>query len=653
MTKKLKFIFGVHCHQPVGNFDFVFEKAVKRSYAPFLNILEKHPSVSCSIHYTGCLLEWLVENHSLLVEKMKTVGSRDNIEIVSGAFYEPILSVISDYDKIGQIKKMNDFVHANFSQTVRGMWLAERVWEPHLAKPISEAGIEYTVLDDFHFLSAGMPQDKIFGYFETEEIGHPLKIFPIQQELRYLIPFHPVEEVIGWFRGFQEKHPGATVVMMDDGEKFGLWPRTYDHCYKNGWLEEFFTALEENSDWLETTTFSKVLDSEKSQGKVYLPTGSYFEMGQWAIPSEQGRKLEQFSEQLKQDNLGDFSRPFVKGGHWRNFLSKYPESARMRKRVLDVAKRIEKNGKSEDLQDDVWRAMCNCSYWHGIFGGLYLPHLRNGIYDNLICAEEKYYKNDTAPKVEKNGVGLVLSNESMRAFLNENGEISEIDSRKHLSNLTNTLSRYPESYHEKVGKFESNDGIETIHSHPISKEKGLEKLLHFDEFERLNFQDFMVPKNVSMKTFFENGIHLKPLEYVNQNEAKFSCLVDNLSAAKRYKISEKGIVVNYDISAMKNTIFGTALNLFFPGGQNNLRINCVNSLKKRKKFSGKNFILRDEWREIEMELKFSEDAKIWYFPIETVSLSESGFEKIFQGFCLFPHWKISGEHKFKIELRIK
>src|SRR3977135_936063 len=33
------------------------------------------------------------------------------------------------------------------------------------------------------------------------------------------------------------------------------------------------------------------------------------------------------------------------------------------------------------------RAQCNDAYWHGIFGGLYAPHLRTALWRELIQAE--------------------------------------------------------------------------------------------------------------------------------------------------------------------------------------------------------------------------------------------------------------------------
>ncbi|MBU1486828.1 4-alpha-glucanotransferase, partial [bacterium] len=61
--KKITFILAVHNHQPVGNFGFVFEEAYRKSYLPFLKVLESHPKIKVVLHYSGILLEWIISSH--------------------------------------------------------------------------------------------------------------------------------------------------------------------------------------------------------------------------------------------------------------------------------------------------------------------------------------------------------------------------------------------------------------------------------------------------------------------------------------------------------------------------------------------------------------------------------------------------------------
>ena len=113
------------------------------------------------------------------------------------------------------------------------MWLAERVYEPHLPKATHKAGIHYTLVDDNHFKSVGMADDDLYGYFITEFDGKTLFIFPGLESLRYSIPFKPIEEIDAYFKGV-EKKGGDLTVFGDDGEKFGHWPGTFDHVYGVG-----------------------------------------------------------------------------------------------------------------------------------------------------------------------------------------------------------------------------------------------------------------------------------------------------------------------------------------------------------------------------------------------------------------------------------
>ena len=137
----------------------------------------------------------------------------------------------------------------------QGAWLAERVWEPSLPAALHDGGYRWTILDDAHFRAAAIPEDALWGAYLTEDEGKPLTVFGTEQGLRYRIPFGSVESVIEYLREHATPEGERIGTMGDDGEKFGSWPTTWDHCWGEGqWVEKFFTALEKNADWLATTT---------------------------------------------------------------------------------------------------------------------------------------------------------------------------------------------------------------------------------------------------------------------------------------------------------------------------------------------------------------------------------------------------------------
>jgi alpha-amylase/alpha-mannosidase (GH57 family) len=161
---RIRFLFGIHNHQPVGNFDHVFEEAFQKAYLPFLQLLDKHPRIRISLHNSGCLWEWLEGHHPEYFHLIQILVDRGQVELLSGPFYEAILPAIPEIDRQGQIGMLSDYLEKQFGKRPRGAWLPERVWEPELARTFAEAGIEYTLTDDWHFRAVGFEEKDLDGY---------------------------------------------------------------------------------------------------------------------------------------------------------------------------------------------------------------------------------------------------------------------------------------------------------------------------------------------------------------------------------------------------------------------------------------------------------------------------------------------------------
>ena len=70
----VRLILALHNHQPVGNFDGVFEAAYRDSYLPFLDVLEDYPEIPFVLHTSGPLLEWLVERQPEYIDRVRGAG---------------------------------------------------------------------------------------------------------------------------------------------------------------------------------------------------------------------------------------------------------------------------------------------------------------------------------------------------------------------------------------------------------------------------------------------------------------------------------------------------------------------------------------------------------------------------------------------------
>ncbi len=663
---KVKFVFCAHNHQPIGNFGWVFEKAYQVAYKPFMKVMMKHPKIRWSLHASGMLWEFFLKEHPDYIKNIKTLVANGNLEILSGGYYEPIISSIPDRDKIGQIQKMTSFLKNKFGcEEANGIWLAERVWEPGMAKVLSESGIEYTVLDDAHFSAAGMDPEKLGAYYTTEEQGHRINIFPISQKMRYLIPFQDVERTIEYFKFLadQNTETNPVVVMADDGEKFGMWPGTNKHVYENGWLERFITALEENSDIVETTSFSEVLKTEKSAGRVYLPCASYFEMSEWSLPNVSQQKFEDVLQRYGNDKE---LKTFLHGGFWRGFLTKYEEANNMHKKMLYVSEKIdkyvaEKKPLGEKALDSLYAGQCNCAYWHGVFGGLYLPHLRNAVYNSLLKAEGIYNKSMLKrPKWSVFDFNCDIADEYLYESKTQNiyiqlsgGSIFEWDLFKVNHNLLDVLTRRYEAYHKKLKDnannvvlvTESGEGkVQTIHDEGAVKVKelGLEKYLVYDNYRRTSLTDHFLRNDIKQEDFmfsryeelgnFVSGHYKAEVKGNKIILTRFGKVKnDEVEIIKTITPLVNGYTAEY---AIKNCSKET-LDMYFAPEQN-----FAFSSKTGEDFADLKAVdlwkRHDDYLKLEVEIKLSAKCDMFICPVETVANSENGFEKTYQGTCAVP-----------------
>ena len=190
------------------------------------------------------------------------------------------------------------------------------------------AGIEYTVLDDFHFKNAGLAESQLYGAYLTEDDGRVMTIFPGSERLRYLIPFAEPQETIDYLGRIANERPDAVVVFGDDGEKFGTWPETHKHVYTDRWLERFLDALVANQEWIRVTTLAEAADNVPPVGKIYLPDSSYREMTEWVLPVEQQMEYDRVCHDMSQDLRWPAIRRFMRGGYLAELQGPVPRGRR-------------------------------------------------------------------------------------------------------------------------------------------------------------------------------------------------------------------------------------------------------------------------------------------------------------------------------------
>lgn len=706
MNNKVYLLLCFHNHQPVGNFDHVMEEAYQKAYLPFLKMLAGYPEIKVTLHYSGYLLNWLAEEKEEFMKLLSKVIERGQAEILGGGIYEPVLPLLPERDRAGQIEKMAENLRRLFGRKPRGIWLAERVWEPELAVTLRRARVEYLPLDDYHFVKAGSERGELTGYFINEYNGYPVKIFPGLEYLRYTIPFEDPQKTIDFLKEIadgEEANPAA--VFADDGEKLGVWPHTHEHVFEGGWLKKFFELLIHNREWLRTATFNEYIETVPPKGRVYLPTASYPEMGEWTLPPDRARRFGKLLKDKRASNLGD-AEDFLHGGYFRNFFAKYAESNQIHKRMLLVSEKVERAkstalpAESDAMRESLYRSQNNDAYWHGVFGGLYLPHLRDAVYRNLLRAEKiaensirkdrRFWTDLKRGDIDRDGreevlmknpkVGLVIHPE-------DGMSISELSFFEREFNALNVLTRRREGYHQGLREGNSSSrsegGTASIHDSMVMKAGVSAADIVYDRHILRSFRDEIYESDADPADIL-SGIALPLFESANLR-GQPSCMMSEEKGAIKAELSGAGSGIPVDLEKIVfiegareevrtrirlisrtdspfSCRFGSVWHVNFLAPDSDDRYFVSYPVDPREaRLGGKGIVsgattfgIYDGWQQFTMFFDGKRECDVVFSPIETYSLSEAGVEKVYQGSrILFLYDVLVPPRRFEeIEMRI-
>jgi hypothetical protein len=512
-----------------------------------------------------------------------------------------------------------------------------------LPRDLADAGVEQVLVDDRHFLVAGYERHQLHRPWRTEAEGRSLSVLPIDERLRYLVPFRSPGELGSYLRRLASAgHEVA--VLADDGEKFGGWPGTAKWVWEDGWLDAFLDEMERLRDErvVQLATPASVCAEVPSAGLAYLPSASYREMELWSLPPRAAATLEAASGALETEPRATH---VLRGGHWRNFLTRYDESNRMHKKAQLMSELCRRAGDPEDARRAVGRAQCNDPYWHGVFGGLYLRHLRNAIWENLAEAEGILRAGEAlaVQTLDVDGDGhdeVYVHSDRFSALVEPHagGRIVELTVFASGINLVDVLTRRRESYHRTtVGEGHAappeptGDAMPSIHE--LEEGLKLDTLPPVDLDVRAIGVDRVLPADLDARAY-------EAVAYTSVRSWAGDTLDVEVSQEKgrvRLSMTSDGIGALRKVVTFESDGAVTLEYQWDPGA-----------------------FPPDAW--FAPELSVASDPgvtfspaphDVWRYDIVTVSKKESGYEETVQGVSITPRWPAeSGVASLRIPSRV-
>jgi alpha-amylase len=237
----------------------------------------------------------------------------------------------------------------------------------------------------------------------------------------------------------------------------------------------------------------------------------------------------------------------------------------------------------------------------------------------------------------------------------------------------NTLTRRREGYHDKIAHAAADTAggqAKTIHDRVVVKEEGLQRHLQYDWYERASLLDHFLETGVDLASFmcseyqksgdFVRGGYTASMRkqkdavvLVLEREGTAAGLQVRLRKTLLLRPSHPEFVVRYELANEDreelNTTFGSEFNFSLLAGNAHDRYYEIpgHVLDKRNLASTgetnnvDQVSLVDEWLNLKVTLEFSQPAILWRAPVETVSQSEAGFERVYQSSMVMPLWRIS------------
>ena len=667
MSTPVSLLFGVHAHQPADNFAEVIDLAFTRCYRPFLETLHRFPEFRFAFHCSGPLYRILCEDYASDLQLLKAMAARGQVEILGGGASEPVLAAIPERDRLGQLRTFSRKLASHFGAAPGGAWLTERVWEATVVPALADSGIEYVPVDDYHFLATGREAHELTGHFTTEEDDRRLDVFPISEALRYRIPFAPAADVVAYLESLADCPAPGAAIYFDDIEKFGIWPETFEWVYGQGWLVEFLEGVLA-SKRIVTRTYGEFRATHRTRGIVYLPSTSYIEMNEWALPCAAATRYADLAQRERDQGRYADVKAFLRGGIWRNFLSLYPEANWMHKRMLALSARLAALPRAlEDpaLTPLLYAAQANDAYWHGLFGGLYLPHLRRGIYRALVELEGLLDRISARPPrrstdIDLDGVDeLFLTNGLLQAVVKDDGRASlvELDSYRLKQNFGDTLRRHPQVYHRTIAEGADRgtpaEGIASAH----------DRIAYRDPIALADLVPDPEPRALFVDRWDASDSMSTPIrDYVITDAdsklpvANFRAALGDIQVDKRLALRDERIDVEWRFSAPLPGRWVSEIDIAMPscdgvGGR------FVHAGSIRGGFGETHTLV--EASEVTLEdtelrgaitLHCVPPASVVAQPYRTVSQSEQGFEKIMQSVTITLSWPLARE--IAVSLRV-
>jgi len=424
----------------------ILDKSFHSLYKPLFKFLYSHPSFPVSLSLSGPIIQYFKRRKNELIAIMRELVDRNQIELLGGGYYEPLLPLLYSVDRNGQIDLLTAEIRHTFGKRPRGMTLFQDCWDSSLVNNIHTCGLEYILLDNLIVQES----NRCFLPLYMSDLGKDIDIFLTYNNL--LPDSETLAEEFLWNVEKTvlkvEKKDHHLQLENDRIVVFTLNQEQVVSLLESKWFEALSEYISNNPESRIKLTTPNLYRQHAIKTKIpaYIPVGISATINS-IIMEEKGESKQRFPSTIY------------------DFMYNYKASFKLYNRMMYLCMLVNqyKNDKirKKTAREKIWQAQNGISY----IGSSNIP-LENSIYrqqaykylneaDKILRGDGKFEESVTCFDYDNNGINeYVCRMDQYFAYISlEGGSVPELDVIKNSSNYADNLNK-------KLSFDDSDDGYD-------------------------------------------------------------------------------------------------------------------------------------------------------------------------------------------------
>lgn len=377
----------------------------------------------------------------------------------------------------------------------------------------------------------------------------------------------------------------------------------------------------------------------------------------WALPAERGREL----EKLQGSRLSRSNRAFVKGGYFRQFLSKYPESNLMYSKMIhtyDLVNQVRGDRyRKKAAREELWKGESHSAYWYGKHGGIHINSIRKAVYSALIAAEKTsrqrgvFKSHVSVEDFDLDGTNEYLCHgNDLNMYIHRlGGMVFELDYIAKPWNYLDTFTRSPENYDERLDKERVVDRYprKAFVDHFFSTKERIESFANMKYSELGDFLNLPYAVKECRKDSLD-------LRFSAHGRVTVGGKPHPLCLEKRFRLKRASVIVDYTLkNTGKETLtlcFAPEINLSFSDNVDSCLGMSVQKaagklkeidLGRRSEAGATGFQAKDKTNGVTVQGEWGRESSLWVLPVEAAWFDREGPHLGYESTCFLPVWDLS------------